>query len=140
MKLIFSIQSNLNELKKITKTILEPCQQFSYDNEFLADIRLVLEEIVVNVIKHGYDGCPEKCIDLEINLNTAEWKMTVEDEGKPFNPLDFKHLNVNHSFDKMKIGGHGINLVRRVSQHIEYKRLSNKNRLTVTLRAANNNE
>ena len=136
MKLKFSIQSNLDELKKITETILNSCQKYPYDKVFRSDIRLVLEEIVVNVIKHGYDDCSEQRINLEIDLNVAEWKMTVEDEGKPFNPLDFKHLNVNHSFDEMYIGGQGINLVKQVSQHIEYKRLDNKNCLTVTLKTA----
>jgi anti-sigma regulatory factor (Ser/Thr protein kinase) len=134
MKLKFTFRSNLNELQKITQTILESCQQFTYSDEFKFDIRLVLEEIIVNLIKHGYGNNHTNLIDLKIDFNTAEWKMTVEDKGKPFNPLKFKRLSGNHSFSDMDIGGQGINIVKRISQKIEYKRLINKNRLTVTLR------
>jgi len=134
MILKLSIQSNLRELKTITEIILDSCQNYTYDDLFRNDIRLVIEEIVVNIIKHGYDECPEQRIDLEIDINATEFIMTVVDGGKPFNPLDFQHLKANHSLDDMDIGGQGINLVKQVSQHIEYKRLDNENRLTVTLK------
>lgn len=136
MKLIFSIQSNFKELPKLTKSIRESYRRYNYDECFQNDIRLVLEEIVVNIIKHGYNDCADQSIDLEIEFNSSEWKMTVEDQGIPFNPLNFRRVNINHSLQDMHIGGHGIHLVKQISKSIEYKRLANgKNRLTIILGA-----
>ena len=136
MKLICSIQSNFKELPKLTESIRESCRRYNYDDGFQNDIRLVLEEIVVNIIKHGYNDCPDQRIDLEIEFNSSEWKMTVEDQGIPFNPLNFRRVNINHSLQDMHIGGQGIHLVKQISKSIEYKRLANnKNRLTVILGA-----
>ena len=136
MKLICSIQSNFKELPKLTEIIRESCRKYNYDDGFQNDIRLVLEEIVVNIIKHGYSDCPNQSIDLEIDFNSSEWKMTVEDQGIPFNPLNFRRVNINHSLQDMHIGGQGIHLVKQISKSIEYQRLANNiNRLTVILGA-----
>ena len=48
----------------------------------------ILEEIIANIIKHGYDNSPEQPIDLAIEMEVGRLMMTVEDEGKPFNPLE----------------------------------------------------
>ena len=126
MKLNYSIKSNLNELQELTKTILDICESYAYDAEFIGDIRLVFEEIIVNIIKHGYDDSSDGPINLAIDMES-------EHEGKPFNPQGFQSMNVEKSFDEKDIGGLGIHLIREMAELIEYKRIHNKNRLKISL-------
>lgn len=133
MKLNYSIKSNLNELQELTKTILDFCESYAYDAEFIGDIRLVFEEIIVNIIKHGYDDSPDGPINLAIEMESERWTMTVEDEGKPFNPQDFQPMNVEKPFDEKDIGGLGVHMIREMAEFIEYKRIYNKNRLKISL-------
>ena len=137
MNLDFTFKSDLNELQEITETILDSCQNFGYDREFTGDVRLILEEVVVNIIKHGYDSSPEQPIDLAIEMDAGQWVMTVEDNGKPFNPLEYNNPNTGKSFDDMNIGGQGIHLVKQIADRIDYKRTINKNQLIVTLKPSN---
>ena len=137
MNLDFTIKSDLNELQAITETILDSCQNIGYDREFTGDVRLILEEVVVNIIKHGYDSSPEQPIDLAIEMDPGQWVMTVEDNGKPFNPLEYHNPNNGKSFDEMNIGGQGIHLVKQIADRIDYKRTINKNQLIVTLKPSN---
>ena len=133
MKLNYSIKSNFNELQGLTKTILDFCESYAYDAEFIGDIRLVFEEIIVNIIKHGYDDLPDGPINLAIDMESEQWTMTVEDEGNPFNPLDFQPMNVEKSFDEKDIGGLGVHMIREMVELIEYKRIYNKNRVKISL-------
>lgn len=137
MNLHFTIKSNLNELQEITKTILDSCKNIGYDIEFTGDIRLILEEIIANIIKHGYDNFPEQPIDLAIEMEAGRLMMTVEDEGKPFNPLVYQNLNIGKSLDERNIGGQGIHLVKQIADQIDYKRTVNKNQLIVILKPSN---
>ena len=136
MNLDFTIKSNLNALQETTDTILESCQILGYDREFTGDVKLILEEIIVNIIKHGYDNSPEKPIQLTVEMEAGQWMMTVQDEGKPFNPLDYDNLNKGKSLDEMTIGGQGIHLVKQIADRIDYKRTFDKNQLKVILKPA----
>ena len=48
--------------------------------------------------------------------------MEVEDDGRPFNPLEAAPPDVNSPVEDRPIGGLGIYLVRRVMDDLEYRR------------------
>lgn len=93
---------------------------------------LVIEELVTNCIKYGYDDdAPGHAIDIELKLSTRELTLTVTDDGRPFNPLELPEPDFNLPVDRRPIGGLGLHLLRRMSDGMEYIRERGKNRVTL---------
>ena len=92
---------------------------------------LALEELITNCIKYGYDDEAEHVIEIELNFSGGELMLTLVDDGHPFNPLELPEPDTDLPVEDRPIGGLGIHLLRKMSDHMEYARLENQNRLTL---------
>ena len=92
-----------------------------------SDLNLALEEIVINVIKHGYADQEEHDIAVTFWLEPAVLTVRVEDDGVPFNPLDAPPADISSPVEKRRPGGLGVYLVRNLMDELEYQRSGNKN-------------
>jgi serine/threonine-protein kinase RsbW len=96
---------------------------------------LAFEELVVNVIRHGYADrevgtCP---IDVSVRVLAQEIVLAVEDDGPPFDPLQVPDPELPATIDEARIGGLGLHLVRKSTQRMEYERTAGRNRVTLSL-------
>jgi serine/threonine-protein kinase RsbW len=55
----------------------------------------------------------------------------IEDDGKPFNPLEFPPAPLVSSLDDAPLGGRGIHLIRSLMTECSYQRNDGKNVLTL---------
>ena len=92
---------------------------------------LVIEELVTNCTKYGYDDVHEHCLQIELIYTPAELTITVTDDGHRFNPLELPEPNVNLPVEERSVGGLGIHLLRKMSTRIEYAWANSHNRLTL---------
>ena len=97
----------------------------------IAAVNLVLDEIVINIIAHGYDDQQEHRIDVSLALEGDLLTIQVEDDGKPFNPLEAPPPNLDLPIDERPIGGLGIHIVRSTVDAIEHRREGRRNILTM---------
>lgn len=97
------------------------------DLEF--DVALCIEEVVTNVIRHGYRDAGAYPIAVTIAVNDGWLEVEVEDEGVAFNPLDHPEPDLNAPIEKRPIGGLGIHIVRKLMDGLEYLRQGGVNRL-----------
>ena len=93
-------------------------------------IRLVCEEIVMNVASYAYSEDSEGFLDVEIQ-KTDRIIITFTDGGMPFNPLDLNKPDTTLSWKKRRIGGLGIFLVTKNMDDVRYAYVDNKNILTI---------
>jgi anti-sigma regulatory factor (Ser/Thr protein kinase) len=98
------------------------------------DVQLAVEEILTNVIKHGYRGEAGHAIGLEVAVRQGEVVIWVEDAAPAFNPLQAAAPNLNLPLAQKQPGGLGIHLVRKVMDSLDYERAGGKNRLTLKKR------
>lgn len=86
------------------------------------------EELFVYVANYAYkDNGNGKCkIAIEYNQDKQEVKLSIEDNGIKFNPLEKEDPDTNLSLDERPIGGLGIFLVKKNMDNIEYKYEDNK--------------
>jgi anti-sigma regulatory factor (Ser/Thr protein kinase) len=93
---------------------------------------LCLEEVVSNIIRHGY-GCATNHTIRVIygNPRSDTFTLVVEDEAPPFNPLLFEDKSLTRSFEGSE-GGQGIHLLRQFSHAVEYELTPHGNRLTIS--------
>ena len=93
--------------------------------------RLVIEELVSNTIKYGYDdsGVHEICIDAGIKGGALV--LEVSDDGHPFNPLDAPEPAAHLPAHERPIGGLGLHFIRSMSDSFHYERRHERNVVTV---------
>ena len=92
----------------------------------------MLDEIVLNVINHGHDDQGEHEIHVRLRAAPDAVTITVEDDGKPFNPLDAPPPDLDLPIEERPIGGLGIFLMKSLTSAMDYRREGERNRLTLT--------
>jgi anti-sigma regulatory factor (Ser/Thr protein kinase) len=89
----------------------------------------VSEELLANIINHGYEDNAEGYIDIELAADENSVQMTFTDTARAFNPLEREHPDV---INDLAEGGMGLLLVKSLTDEQRYKRDNNQNVLTVT--------
>ncbi len=97
-------------------------------------VNLALDEVVTNVVVHGFDNPANEEVEARITVREGVITAEVEDGGRPFNPLDAPPPDLNAPLDERAIGGLGIHLVKSLMDRVEYRREGAKNVLTVRKR------
>lgn len=100
-------------------------------------VEVVFEEIVTNIVRHGYTDDRSHEIDVRLRCDPGAIVLVVEDDGQPFDPRLQPDPARPASIDAAAVGALGIPLVRTAATELHYERTAEgKNRLTVTLPAA----
>lgn len=92
-------------------------------------IAIIVEEAFVN-ISH-YSG--SSFANVTVFKNDDYGYLLLEDEGKPFNPLETEENPYTEEDTATRIGGLGILLIKQMSSGVYYEYKDNKNRLLIKL-------
>jgi anti-sigma regulatory factor (Ser/Thr protein kinase) len=98
-------------------------------------LRLILEELVLNLIDHATGSATDR-IDLHIELDPTRVILILEDDGAPFNPHSVPVFDKARPLEERGPRGMGIHLVRTMADNMVYERIDGGNRLRVELRRA----
>ena len=88
----------------------------------------------MNVISYGYDDSDEHEIMIRLSCKGEEVTAEVEDDGRPFNPLEVAEPDTSKALEERPVGGLGIHLARKLMDDVEYKRQQEKNLLAMKKR------
>jgi serine/threonine-protein kinase RsbW len=108
-------------------------QRLPVDDRSENRAHLVFEEIVSNVIRHGFADHNVHIIRAAAHLGANELILCFEDDGRPFNPTAEPEPARASSLAEASIGGRGLMLVRAVASWIGYEWREGRNRLTVMI-------
>ena len=92
---------------------------------------LAVEEVASNIIKYGYDDDREHQISVRIVANLDHLEISFEDDGHAFDPTKHPSPDIERIVESRRVGGLGIELVRRISEKMIYQRDGSVNRLTL---------
>ena len=85
------------------------------------DIRLVLEELMVNMVEHGRIRETGETIDLHMRLGDGAVFVELHHNGQPFDPLQAPlPMLTGDIADQEEVGGLGIHLVRAMASELSY--------------------
>lgn len=124
---------DLAQLQRLNGALADFANLHRIQPDSISPIRLALEEIVVNILHHGFDGDPLPFI-VRLSLVDQDLHLEIEDYGRPFNPLEPADPDTNQDLDSRPIGGLGVFLVRRLMDRIDYRRAQERNILNITKR------
>jgi anti-sigma regulatory factor (Ser/Thr protein kinase) len=98
----------------------------------------VFEEVVSNIIRHGYTDDLEHQITVTF-VHSDPLELNFEDDGVAFDPSQPLPARAGPS-PGSDDGGRGLVLVRSVAERLDYERTTgHRNHLTVTIAAASRN-
>jgi hypothetical protein len=92
---------------------------------------LTIEELVTNCIKYAYDDAGEHPIGIELEMADGAMRLSVSDDGRPFNPLTLPPPDLSLPAEERPVGGLGIYILRKHSDRMDYRRSGATNHVTV---------
>ena len=98
------------------------------------ELDLCATEAVTNIIAYAFEGSASQGIRLRLKQAQSRVNIEIEDEGKPFNPLEFQPPPPVSSLEDAPLGGRGIHLIRSLMSECRYRRRDGKNILTLVTR------
>lgn len=125
------LKNNPSEIQRLSQIVTQFGEVNNLSPKVLFAINLALEEILANIISYGYEDSYEHQINIGAFLEDDELILKVEDDGRPFNPLEAPEPDINKSLEDRQIGGLGIHLVKNLMDGLEYRRKGGKNLLVM---------
>jgi len=129
--LSISFLNNMQELTHVIQVVNVFLEPRELQSKLVYAVNLILEEILVNIIKYGYDDEDSHEIEVRIGVEEEEVALTVIDDGKEFNPLTIPRPNHSKSAMDRIEEGLGLQFVRHMRNAMEYRREGDKNILTI---------
>lgn len=134
-------ESTLNETLTLTNDVREVAKLSSFQKSFYEkmnletslarQLRLAVEEAVVNVIEYAYPHGTEGNVGITMMFDGHRLKVVIDDSGVPFDPTAEKKADITLSAEERRVGGLGIHLVRELMDSINYERVNGHNILTL---------
>jgi serine/threonine-protein kinase RsbW len=84
-------------------------------------LEVVFEEIVSNIIRHGFTRDSPQSIHVLIARKPGAVTLCFEDDGKAFDPLSAPAPEGFSSIETAMVGGLGIPLVRKLAESVRYE-------------------
>jgi len=128
-----SLANDVGEIRRINAALADFLSEEGAPNRVIHRVRLIIEELVVNIVRYGYDDTKAHRIDVEVRTEPRRIVATVEDDGRPFNPADAPPPPLREPIENRPKGGLGIYLVKKVSNELTYTRLEDRNRVRVVV-------
>jgi anti-sigma regulatory factor (Ser/Thr protein kinase) len=131
-----TVTNDLAELERLSRVVEEFGRAEGLSAQVIFDLQLAANEIVTNVILHGYDDEREHAIVVRLVANAGEVTLEVEDDGRAFDPSIAPAPRLDLPLEERPLGGLGVHLARRVTDAIEYRRQDDRNILRMRKKTA----
>jgi len=123
--------ADLDHLEKIINFIEQSLNELDIQGEYCGPICVSLDEAVTNVVMYAYPKNVKGNVRITIERVNDRVLVEIIDSGAPFNPLDHPVPDVSASIEKRLIGGLGIHLMRNMMDEMNYRRIGDKNYLSL---------
>jgi anti-sigma regulatory factor (Ser/Thr protein kinase) len=117
-----------DELRRIGSFVERFCTETSVPREKCLRLNVVLEELFVNTVTHGYGADTDAPIWITLEPRAPTVQVTYEDTAPAFNPLAYRA-------ETGKIGGLGVLLTRELADTRDYAYVFRRNRVRLSLAA-----
>ena len=98
------------------------------------ELHVIVDEVLSNVIRHGYEDDGPHEIGLALARSAQEIVLEVDDDARPFDPTAVPAQPRRAKHGRVIPGGLGLVFMRELSDSVSYRRDGARNRLTIRLR------
>lgn len=132
------LKNNIKEVPELNRFVKDVAERLDIGTSLSRQLRLAVEEAVVNIINYAYPEGTTGYIRVEAKSNGKRIKFIITDEGVPFDPTEVFGTDISIAAENRPVGGLGIMLVRKVMDTVNYERIDGKNVLTLRKKIPDN--
>jgi sigma-B regulation protein RsbU (phosphoserine phosphatase) len=131
---VLQLPADGHAIRSLMGWLDEQLQGASLTEQALAEIRLVAEEVVTNILK--YAGLKEEArIEVRLDRDAESLALEFSDAGIPFDPLvEARRSELGSDIESAAIGGLGVHLFEALTDEQTYRRVDGKNQLRLLKR------
>jgi anti-anti-sigma factor len=123
-----TFSADLAELARVMQMIDDFCAGMAVSAADASALQLALEEIVTNVITHGYLSDPSHSFTVGLEAISADRiRAVVTDDAPAYNPLAQPEVNTTLPLEARPVGGLGVHLVKKVMDVCLYEHRDGRN-------------
>jgi len=132
-ELRLTLRNDLAELARVNQRANELLERNGVAEQTVYATQLALEEVLTNVIRHGYqDGEPHE-IALTLRVAESGVELEVVDDGREFDPTTAPMPELHVPLAERRAGGLGLHLLRAFAREIHHQRRADRNLLRVRI-------
>jgi anti-sigma regulatory factor (Ser/Thr protein kinase) len=132
-ELHFTLRNQRSEIARMFTLLEGFCQSHGISEDDMFNVRLVLDEAVINVIVHGYEDTREHEINVALALDGDLLAIHLDDDGVAYNPLDAPPPRFDLPIEQRRIGGLGVHIMKTLAKSVEYSRANERNNLDIVI-------
>ena len=125
------LKNDVREVKRFSSFMKSAMEQLGIETSLANQLRLAVEEAVVNVIDYAYPIGTEGDVTIHLLSDGHTIRFQIIDAGVAFDPTAKEKADTTLSVEDRQIGGLGILLVRELMDTINYERVDGQNVLTL---------
>ncbi|MBP8975499.1 MAG: ATP-binding protein [Bacteroidetes bacterium] len=114
------IMSRTENLRSVRNFVAAKARQFGFGEDEVQNIILAVDEACTNIIKHGYNGNPDKSIDIMIDASSNVFEVRIYDTGRTFDPSAVKPPAIQKHMKHHERGGYGLFLMKNLMDEVEF--------------------
>lgn len=131
------LRSETSEFAKVRDQLDRLGRQYVIPERDLMELQIAADEIVSNVIKYSWADDLDHEFLVRITLNADAITLQIIDDGSPFDPRSAPAPSHRPRADRLlHPGGVGIDLVRKLVDGFDYRRVRGYNQTTLTKKIA----
>jgi serine/threonine-protein kinase RsbW len=114
------MDAQLENLSAIRDFVEETATRLNAMPAAIPNVVLAVDEMVTNIIEHGYQGQPGS-IEIEVTTREDALIIRLRDQAPPFDPTTMPLPDLSIPFDDRPPGGLGIYLTRKVMDEVQHR-------------------
>ena len=128
-----SLANDVHEVRRVNLALDDFLAEEGVPGRTIHHVKLVVEELVVNVVRYAFEDKTAHQIGVDVRTEPRRVVVTIEDDGRPFNPNTAPPIVLRESMEARRGGGLGIHLVKKLSRELTYARENDRNRVRATI-------
>jgi anti-sigma regulatory factor (Ser/Thr protein kinase) len=130
-KMELTVPNQLSENARVKEHFDTFAEHYGIPDPIRLKMHVVIDELLMNIISYAYPDDDRHDICIKVELSTDRLKVSMVDDGVPFNPLGIETPDTELSLEEREIGGLGIHLIRKMMDRVSYQRRIEKNVISV---------
>lgn len=128
------INSNLDEITRVSQFMEELGLSLNIPSEIAMSINLAIEEIIANIIQYAYPDELSGEIQLQAQIAPGILTFRIADEGIAIDPFHKSNTNEKPTLEEQLTKGLGHFLIHRTMDEVTYQTTGGQNVLTLVKR------
>jgi len=129
-----TLANDLAEIPRLAEAVEAFCEPLEPSAKDILSIQLALEELVTNVIHHGYTDGHSHTFTVALSSESDRIRAVITDDAPAYDPLARAEVDTTLPLEDRAIGGLGVHLVKKLMDVSHYERRDGKNILTIERR------